>query len=160
MSETSNAGREAREQAKAYNSVFAPRKLQLDDGTIIEVPPHPNLRMIDDDRLAAYETLLFETETYDRAPSEGDAQGPLLIPYRKNKELVTPPHTVRIVQAVIGDEDYAKLRAGKVDGRRGSAADVWRVWNEQGIELTERADVDPKSDGSSDGVADLATPDS
>lgn len=177
-------GREAREQAKAYKSVFAPTPLTLDDGTVIEVPPHPNLRMLDDDAQAELEQLEFELESYDRHPDiiipayeakdrngnltgavipEETVRGSLKVPHRKTvkgePKLMTPPYTVRVAQIALGD-DYAKLRAGTIDGHKGSAADVWRVWNEQGQQIARRSDADPKSDGSSDGVADVATPDS
>lgn len=152
---------EAREQAKAYDGLFAPTPLELDDGTTIDIPPHPNLRMLDDDRQEAYEELLFEVESYDRGPdifipeqkvkdSSGNEmvlpsetkQGDLLVPYRKDGKLVKPPHTVKVVIAALGEDVYARLRAG---GR--SAADVWRVWNQQGLNIAERQDNDSKSDG-------------
>lgn len=159
-----DAARAAREQAKAYNSVFAPRTLELDNGDTIDIPPHPNLRMLDDDRQEAYEELLFEIESYDREPDiyipeqkldngvilpAETRRGALLQPYRKDGELVKPPYTIRVVQACLGDDIYARLRAG---GK--NAADVWRIWNEQGMELTERHDADPKSNG---GTSNLAT---
>lgn len=175
--------RDAREQAKAYNSIFAPRQLTLDDGTTIEIPPHPNLRMLDDDAQAALERLEFELESYDRHPEiyipeqkvkdRGGNEmilpaetkpGPLKTPHRKTDpntkkaELLDPPYTVQVAQIALGD-DYAKLRAGKINGRKGSAADVWRVWNEQGQELVDRADADPKSDGSAEDLAGSPPPD-
>ena len=160
-----NVARRGREQAKAYESVFAPTALELDDGTVIDIPPHPNLRMLDDDRQAAYEELLFETESYDRLPDihfpeqtldsgavipADTKRGALLEPYRKGGELIKPPHSVRVVQAALGEDVYTVLRAG---GR--SAADVWRIWNEQGLRITERQAADSKSNGSALGVAAL-----
>lgn len=177
MAQPKNAGREAQEQAKAYNSIFAPRELTLDDGTVIEVPPHPRLRMLDDDVLATLEELDFETESYDRGPevyipeqkvkdragndmvlAAETRPGPLLLPYRKDGKLIKPPYSVRVAEVALGD-DYLKLRAGKVDGHRGSAADVWRIWSEQSLEVTEREGSDTKSDGSTDDLADVPTPD-
>jgi hypothetical protein len=114
--------------------------------------------MLDDERQAAYEDLMFEVEGYDRDPDiyipeqnldngvvlpSETRKGRLLQPYRKDGVLVKPPHAVRVVQVCLGDETYAKLRKA---GRQ--AADVWRVWNEQGMALAERADADPKSNGS------------
>lgn len=150
--------REAREQAAAYDSVFASTPLDLDDGTVIDIPPHPNLRLLDDERLEAYEELLFEAESYDRGPdiyipeqkvkdSAGNEMvlpaetkpGDLLVPYRKDGELVRPPYNVRVVIAALGHDDYARLR----DGGR-SAADVWRIWNQQGMTIAERQATDPK----------------
>lgn len=173
-----NPGRQAAEQAKAYDSPFKPTNLVLDDGTTIEIPPHPNLRMLDDDRLAAYEELLFETESYDRAeihlpqrtvkdddgtemvlPAETKPGLPL-IPYRKDGQLITPPHNVRVVQVVLGEQEYARLRAGTINGRRASSADVWQIWNEQGLRLTERAAADPKSDASTGVLEKVAETDS
>jgi hypothetical protein len=157
------AAAEATAQAREYDSPFASTDLVLDDGTVIELPPHPNLRILDDDRLADYEALLFEAESYDRGPDfyipEQQAKdsagnpitlpaetrpGPLLVPYRKNGKLVTPPHSVRVVQTVLGEDDYAKLRAGTINGKRGSAGDVWKIWNEQNLGLIERRAADPK----------------
>ena len=122
-----NAGAKAREQAKAFDSIFAPIPLELDDGSVVEIPPHPNLRMLDDDRQEAYEELMFETESYDRVPDitlpeqklnngavlpAETRRGALLEPYRKDGVLIKPPQSVRVVQTAIGDEEYARLRAG------------------------------------------------
>lgn len=180
-----DAGREAQEQAKAYDSVFAPQKLKLDDGTEIEIPPHPNLRMFDDDALAALEKLNFELESYDRhpeiyipeqkvkdragneitLPSETRPGALKTNPHRKTDpdtgeaELLDPPYEVQVVQIALGD-DYQTLRSGKINGKRGAARHVWQLWNEQSAGVAQRRDADPKSDGDADGVADVATPDS
>lgn len=178
-----NAGREALDQAKAYDSVFAPSPLTLDDGTTIEVPPHPSLRMLDDDRLADLVKLEFKLESYDRheiqlpertikdengsemvLPAE-TKQGSLREPYRKTDpetgevELLDPPYIVQLVQVALGD-DYARLRAGTIDGRRGSSADVKRIWDEQSRAIEERRAADSKSNGSTGVLEDVATPDS
>ncbi|OMC44715.1 hypothetical protein A5742_27465 [Mycolicibacterium fortuitum] len=180
-----NAGRDAAEQAKAYSSPFAPRELRLDDGTVLEIPPHPSLRLLDDDALAELEALNFELESYDREPDRvipaqtikdkagnelelpaETIRGPLKTnPYRKTNAdgsvtVMNPPYEVRVAQIALGAEDYATLRAGKVNGRRGSAADVWRAWNDQGLEVAERQKADPKSDGSSVVVAPVSASDS
>ena len=65
------------------------------------MPPHPNLRMLDDDALAAWDQLWFELESYDhhevtlpeRVVKDADGtemvlppetrQGALKVPYRK-----------------------------------------------------------------------------
>lgn len=156
--------RKAREQAAAYRSMFAPTTMTLtypDDTTEeIELPPHPNLRLLDDDNLDAYEDLLFEAEeTYDREddivipeqkldngivlPAE-TRRGVLKTPYRITDDdgthLVKPPWSVKVCMACLGEDTYKKLQAaGK------SAADVWAIWNEQGLELAERETADPKS---------------
>jgi hypothetical protein len=157
-----DAPKRAREQATAYGSVFSPTPLELDyaDGgsETIEIPPHPNLSMLDDERQAAYEELMFEVEGYDRDPDiyipeqnldngvvlpAETKKGRVLQPYRKDGVLVKPPHSVRVVQVCLGEELYGKLRRAGLQ-----AADVWRIWNEQGLELAARADADPKSNGS------------
>ncbi len=162
----SDAGSKAREQADAYNSLLADQELELEDGSILKIPPHPDLGMIDDEQLEAYEELLVEVESYDREediyipeqrlrdPDSGQETGVVLPaetqkgalkrPYRKDGVLVKPPHSVRIVQAVLGPEKYKQLRAG---GR--GAKDVWRLWGEQGLELRQRQERDSKSDGGS-----------
>jgi len=158
-----NAGLKAREQANAYDSLFADTPLELDNGEVILVPPHPDLGMLDDEAMAAYEELQFEMESYDREEDvfipeqrlrnpDGTESGVVLPattqrgalkrPYRKNGELVRPPHSVRVAKIALGEEGYAKLRAG---GK--SAADVWRIWSRQAAELRERQELDPKSDG-------------
>lgn len=179
-----DSARTAREQADAYGSVFAPKELKLDDGTVIEVPPHPNLRLFDDDALAALEELNFKLESYDRHPEiyipeqkVKDRAGNEIVlpaetrpgalktnPHRKTDEdgnttILNPPYEVQVVQIALGD-DYETLRAGKVNGKRGAARHVWQLWNEQGAEVAARRDADPKSDDGADSVADVAAPDS
>lgn len=160
-----NAGRQAREQADAYDSLFADIKMELDDGTTISIPPHPDLGMLDDDAMEQYEELQFEMESYDREEdifipeqrlrdSDGNENGVVLPattslgalkrPYRKDGELVKPPHSVRVARIALGEEGYQKLIAG---GR--SAGDVWRAWAKQAAELRDREASDPKSEGSS-----------
>lgn len=181
-----DAGAKAAEQATAYgNDIFAIKDLRLDDGTIIKIPPHPTLRLLDDDALADLDQLEFDLESYDRHPDiyvpeqkgkdrNGDEitlpaevkPGAVKIPYRKtdpdtNKtELLNPPYEVQIVAIAIGKAAYAKLRAGKINGRKGSAADVLRIWNARTAELEGRRESDSKSDGGADVLADVAAPDS
>ena len=170
---------DATEQAKANKSIFAPSELKLDDGTVIVVPPHPNLRMFEDDAQAELEALEVDIqENCDREPDifipeqtvkgkDGHditlpaetRQGALKTPYRKNKKVLKPPYSVQVAIIALGKEQYDKLRAGTIGGRRGSAADVWRHWNEQGTDIMERADADPKSEGSSGDLAQDAAPD-
>lgn len=172
-----NAAEQAREQAKAYSAVWAPRPFDLGDGESIEIPPHPNLRLLDDDRLEAYEALLYEIESYDRAPDvyvpeqklengtiipEETIKGAVLIPHRRTTvgddgvsrtELIHPPWAVRVVMACLGAEAYDRLKAaGK------SASDVWRIWNEQGVELAEREKLDTKSFRGFNRVANVSSP--
>jgi hypothetical protein len=152
-----NAGREAREQADAYDSIFGSTDLELDDGTVLKVPPHPSYGMLDDEAADQYEQLLFEMDTkYDREPDVHTpeqkldngivlpaqvSRGAILTPYRIDGERVTPPHNVRVAQIALGD-DYDLLRAG---GK--SAADVWRIWGKQSIKVQERTQLDSKSAG-------------
>lgn len=174
-----DAAAQARAQATEYDSPFAPKILRLDgDGGEIEIPPHPNLRMFDDDAQAEYEKLEFEMESYDRHPDiivpeqkiyddkgnltmtlEPTSQrGALKVPHRKTvgdeTTLLDPPYTVRVVKIALGEKDYARLRAGKVKGRRGSAAEVWRIWNQQAQDVTAKEKADSKSAaGTVDGAA-------
>lgn len=156
---SSDAAAQAREQASAYKSLFADRELELDDGTMLAIPPHPDFGMLDDDCMAAYEELQFEAESYARFPDkyipeqrlrdedgnetgivlpEDTIRGELKQPYRRvladgTEELVKPPHSVRAVQAALGDLKFKQLK----EGGRG-ANDVWRIWGEQGMEVQER----------------------
>lgn len=159
-----DAGRQAREQADAYDSLFADIQMDLDDGTTISIPPHPDLGMLDDDAMEQYEELQFEMESYDREEdiyipeqrlrdSDGNENGVVLPattspgalkrPYRKNGELVKPPHSVRVARIALGEEGYRRLIAG---GK--SAGDVWRAWAKQAAELRDREAHDSKSEGS------------
>lgn len=161
----SNAGQQAREQADAYDSLFADIQLELNDGTFLAVPPHPDLGMLDDEAMEQYEELQFEMESYDRdedifipeqrlKDSDGNENGVVLPattslgalkrPYRKNGELIKPPHSVRVARIALGEEGYQKLIAG---GQ--SAGDVWRAWAKQAAELRDREAGDSKSEGGS-----------
>lgn len=180
----STAPAEAREQATAYSSIFAPHKLTFDDGTTMEIPPHPSLRMFDDERQADYDQLMFEAESYERGPdifipeqkvkdSAGNEltlpadtrPGNILVPYRRKNadgviEVVKPPHEVKVVQAALGVDEYERLRGKTIDGQQAGARHVWQVWNEQGSSLVNRQVADPKSDGSSGDLADVPASDS
>lgn len=164
-----DAARQAREQAEAYDSLLADTVLDLVDeegnpnGTI-NIPPHPDLGMLDDDRMEAYEELMMEVESYDREddifipeqrlrdPETGketgvvlpssNQRGALKRPFRKDGVLIKPPHSVRVVKACLGETEYKRLLAGGY-----SAKDVWRIWGRQGIDLQERQAGDPKSSG-------------
>lgn len=132
----------AREQAAEYDSIFADRIIRFDDGTTLTIPPHPSMRMLDDDVLEEYDAYLEEVETYDRDES-GEIKGP---PFYKDGKRVSPPREVRVVQIVIGKEQYDLLRTKKIGGRKAGARDVWRAWSEQSASLITRQDGDPKSD--------------
>lgn len=176
--------RHAREQASEYDSPFASTELKLDDGTVIVVPPDPRLRLLDDDALIALDRLNLEIESYDRHPDifipeqkikdragneitlpSETRPGALKEPHRKTDPegqqiLLDPPYTVQVVQIALGPEDYARLRAGTINGRRGSAAHVNRIWNEQGAALVKRQAADSKSDGSPGVLEGISPPDS
>lgn len=170
----SDAAAQAREQADAYDSVFSDTDLELNDGTIVKIPPHPDLGMIDDERMEAYEELLYDVdENYDREesivipeqrlrdPSTGEENGVVIpettqrgmlkTPYRKNNELVKPPHSVKVVIAALGEDVYAQIKAG---GK--SAKDVWRIWNERNLEIQKRRTFRSQTDGSSVGMASVS----
>lgn len=176
-----DAGQKAAEQAATYESVFGPRRLTFDDDSYIEVPPHPDLRMFDDDKLEEYDAYLFEIDSCDRTPDivipayeaknkEGvgtgaivpaeTIRGRLLTPYRKNGELLKPPFEVRTVQIALGPEDYAQLRAGKIHGRQASAADVRQLWTEQSEAIQERNKSRSEAAGRASSVAAVAASDS
>jgi hypothetical protein len=164
-----NAGQQAREQADAYDSLFADIEMELNDGTTISIPPHPDLGMLDDEAMEQYEELQFEMESYDREEDihipeqrlkdpDGNENGVVLPasvslgalkrPYRKNGELIKPPHSVRVARIALGEDGYQRLVAG---GK--SAGDVWRAWAKQAAELRDREAADSKSEG---GAVDLA----
>jgi len=169
-SAAAEAAREAREQAEAYDSLFANQKLELADGSIMEIPPHPDFGMLDDERMEDYEDLMFELDTtYDREPDiyipeqviDGmtmpaeTKRGDLLRPYRRNGERVRPSHSIRVVKAALGEDAYAQLKAG---GR--CAADVWRIWGKQGLEVNQRRFQGSQINGSTVDLASISEADS
>lgn len=159
-----SAGERAATQADAYRSIFRSHTFDLGNGDSIEVPPHPALRMLPDDTLEEYEDLLWEVNNqYDRQPDiyhpeqtltngsvvpSSTQKGALIIPYQINGERVRPAHSIRVVQIVLGAERYEKLRAvGK------SAADIWKLWDEQNLEVANRETFRSVSNGSASSVA-------
>lgn len=179
------AAREARHQAKTYRSVFAGPTLTFDDGTTMDLPPHPDLRMFDEDVLQAYDELLFEVRnSYDHEPdvwipeqkvsdSTGGEiklpatlrKGSLIIPLQKTgadgkPELMKPPYEVKLVQLILGERRYRELRSKTIDGQKAGAKDVWRAWNERGEALMQRSDADPKSDAGAVDSPPVPAPDS
>ena len=177
---------QAREQANEYGSPFSTSTLVLDDGYIITVPPHPSLQMFDDEAQAELDALHLELdEEYERHPDvqipeqtvydkvsgkvvsvfpPSTQRGALKEPYRKKvgdkTVLMDPPYKVRVAKIALGEQDYARLRSGTINGRRGSAADVWRVWNEKGMEVAGREKDDSKSSGGGVDLEAVPTPDS
>jgi len=158
-----DAARQAREQAEAYESMLKNTDLDI-GGVTISVPPHPDLGMLDDDAMELYEDLLVEVKTYDRDPDidfpeqrllDGDGnetgmviparteRGEIIRPYEKGGVRVRPAYSIRVATIALGEEQYTKLRAAG-----GGAADVWRVWGTQGLEIRKRQERDPKSAGS------------
>lgn len=172
---------EARAQAEAYDSIFNPVELELDDGkSTLKIPPHPDLGMLDDDRMDAYTELQFERDTkYEREsdiyipeqrmrdPKTGEETGVVLPSQTQEGNLKVPYRW-----AVSGDGhekgDLVKpswsvkvVKAALGDhaydllraGGR-SSADVWRIWSKQMIEVKARQEFDSKSHG---GTLDLAS---
>ena len=181
-----DASTQAREQADQYDSVFQCSVITFDDGSTLTIPPHPALRLLDDDQQADYDQLMFESESYARAdnveipeqkvwdrstkrlvttlPAQS-RPGALLVPYRTIDEngkatLLKPSWEVQTVRAALGEEKYAILRAGLINGERGAARDVWNIWNEQDRAVTERRAADPKSGGGSVDLAPVPEADS
>lgn len=166
-----DAGAEALTQADEYESLFGTTDLLLDDGDVIKVPPHPDYGMCSDEAQEAYDELLFVVDTqYDREPDiqvpeqklengfvlpAETRRGALKSPSRIKNELVKPPHTVKVAQIALGEVEYKRLQAG---GR--SAADVWKIWGQQGIKMKERQQRDSKSNGGALAVAPVPTTDS
>ncbi len=156
----SDAGTEAREQANEYKSPFADRKLVFDDDTFMVLPPHPNLRMLDDEALEALEAYEEEIETYDK---DDDGQVKNLMaggPFFKDGKRVSPPYRVRMVQIAIGEDRYEELRTKTINGQKCGARDVWRAWSDQGVEIVERINQDSKSDAGSVVLEDVSPSDS
>mgnify|MGYP000252262927 CR=1 FL=1 len=67
---------------------------------------------------------------------------------------------VRTVRAALGKEKYEQLRAGMINGRRGTPRDVWNHWNKQNLAVSKRADEDDKSSGGSVDLAPVPEADS
>lgn len=175
-----NAAKEAREQAEAYRSLLAGGELELDNGETIKIPPHPEFGIMDDDTQEEYEDYMFFVDTEcEREPDviipahrmkndEGVEVGPLYPeetirgalkqPLRQvidgKAVRLTPSHRTKLVQIVLGDLKYKQLQAG---GK--GAGDVWKLWNEQGLEVKERQGRS-QADGSAVGLAAVPTPDS
>jgi len=163
-----DAAAQAREQAREYGAtVFDSTRLRLDDGTVIEIPPHPTLRELDDDVLEALDQLDVDMESCDRFPNGPDGTlGALKIPYRRTDPKtgqtvrVSPPWDVQRIQVALGKETYARLRAGTVGGERGSVKMVKAVWRAQGEEIAKRQAEDSKSADSSVDLAAVSEADS
>lgn len=150
------SGSEAREQANAYDSIFADVPLRFDDGSVEWLPPHPSLRMLDDDVLEALDEYYADIEeNYDR-DENGEIKGP---PFYKNGKR-QPAKEIQVVKIVLGEGRYEELRKTKtVGGKRFSAKHVWQVWTGQGNRIADRAETDPKSDGGAHVLADESAPD-
>lgn len=174
-----DAATEAREQADAYESLFADPEITLEGGTILKIPPHPDFGMLDDEAMEAYEELLFAKDTlYEREPDiyipeqrlrdpkTGQENGIVLpseikpgdvkYPYRlkENGQLVKPPHALQVVKAALGEVKYKELRDGGC-----SAKDVWKAWNAQAAKVADRRGR-PESAVSSVAVAPVPEADS
>lgn len=171
------AAAEALRQADEYESVFGTTDLELDNGDVIKIPPHPDYGMLDDDCMAAYEELMFKLDTqYDREDdifipeqrlkdSDGNETGVVLpastrrgdlkTPYRIDGKLVKPPHGIQVVIAALGQETYDKLKAG---GK--SSKDVWKIWGETAAQIRARQQRDTFRSGGSVDLAPVSKTDS
>ena len=171
------AAAEALRQADEYESVFGTTDLELNDGSVIKIPPHPDYGMLDDDCMAAYEELMFKLDTqYDREdeiyiPEQrlkddkgnetgvvlpaSTQRGALKTPYRIDGELVKPPHGIQVVIAALGQETYDKLKA---DGK--SSKDVWKIWGETAAQIRARQQRDTFRPGGSVDLAPVSETDS
>ena len=157
-----DAATQAREQAHEYGAtIFDSTRLRLDDGTVVEIPPHPTLRELDEDVLEALDQLDIDMESCDRYPDNADGTpGAVMIPYRRGGVRVSPPWDVQRILIALGEDAYAQLRAGTVNGKRGSVKMVKEVWRAQGEEITRRQAKDSKSAGSSVDLAPVPEADS
>jgi hypothetical protein len=180
-----DAGKSALEQARIYDSVLAPITLSFDDGTTMDIPPNPYLRVLDDDQLIAWDKLHFERDhTYDRGPDEIVAveereitdkrgnvlttipaaaetrPGPLLFPYRRAGELITPSWEILEVIAAIGQKQYDLARSKTIDGERVAVKHFRKAWYRVEELLRERQTADPKSNGGAVDLEAVPPPDS
>ena len=174
---------EARAQAEAYGSAVANTLLELEGGGTVSVPPHPDMNLLDDDRLDEYNELLFERDTrYMRDPDiivpeqERDGvvhpseiiRGDLQLPYRWADEgvdvfgvehakgqMVKPSWSIRVVKAALGESEFKKLK----DGGR-NAADVVKIWTQKGLDLRVRQFLGSESTGSSVDLETISEADS
>jgi hypothetical protein len=98
--------------AELFERLTADTPLTLKDGTVIQVPPHPQFGFLGDDQLDAYEELVFEAKSYDREDDVVDqyevkrpdgklitpaksVKGPLKVPHQKDGKVIRPTETVR-----------------------------------------------------------------
>ena len=92
-------------------------------------------------------------------------QGALKVPYRKTDPktgktvLMSPPFDVQQIKIILGEQAYAALRAGTINGERGSVAHVKAVWRKQGKAIERRQADDSKSVDSPEVLADVAPAD-
>jgi hypothetical protein len=177
---------EARAQAEAYDSIFNPVPLKLDKGGTLQIPPHPDLGMLDDDRMDAYTELQFERDTaYERGsdiyipeqrlkdPKTGEETGIVLPSETQPGQLKVPSRWATSgeghekgdlvkpswsVRVVKTALGDAAYEKLRAGGR--SSADVWRIWTKQMIEVRARQEFDSKSHGGTVDLAPVPPPDS
>ena len=146
--------KEAREQAAEYFGFISSVPIQLENGTVFEIP---NPGLLDDDQQERWDELLFLLEQCDRDEDlvvpgykredgtevpERVIPGELKTPYRINGELLKPPYAVRVAKALFGEDGYAEFKANG-----GSSNQIALEWARMNREYEERAKSDPKSDG-------------
>lgn len=139
-----NSPLEARQQAAEAQGFAASLEIKAGD----EVFEIPQRGLLDDDQAERLAELELETESWDHEDDVTLANGTVLPgglkrPYRKNGKLVKPAYPVRVAIALWGEEKYARYKAAG-----GRAADVTAALAQLDRKLSERADGDPKSVGS------------
>jgi hypothetical protein len=146
---------EAKAQAADYFGFTASTYIRVDSGKVFEIP---NPGLLDDDQQERWEQLQFDLESCDREPEivipeqkldDGTVlpsrtlPGDLIMPYRKDGELLKPPYAVRLAQALFGEDGYREYKGGG-----GIANQISVEWARMNKQYQERVEQDPKSAGS------------
>lgn len=108
----------------------------------------PSMDLLDDDQQERWDNLQFELTTYDREPDtvinayvddKGNEFPARIIPglpkrpHQKDGELVKPTYSVKVAQAILGEEGYADFKAAG-----GRANDVLLIIMDMNRERQER----------------------
>lgn len=146
---------EAKLQAAEYFGFTASTYIRVDNGKVFEIP---NPGLLDDDQQERWEQLQFDLESCDREPEiqipeqkleDGSVlpartlTGDLIMPYRKEGQLLKPPYSVRLAISLFGEEGYKDYKSGG-----GIANQISVEWARMNKEYSERVQRDPKSAGS------------
>lgn len=145
---------DARQAAADYFGFTASVNIRVQNGKVFEIP---NPGLLNDDQQERWEQLQFELESCDREPDitipeqkldDGTVMpartfpGDLIMPYRKNGELIKPPYAVQLAKALWGEEGYAEYKANG-----GIANQISIEWARMNKSYQERVSEDPKSAG-------------